>query len=221
MIPTRRVGVGEGPSAGQADGETGSGSSSLADPTPERHDLFNSSPSDFSRLLRWTLSTPTDLEEVRAHVPVVGAGDHLPRGERVVVRADLDVPIEDGSVVDKARLSASAETLRTCIERGCRAVVLGHLGRSGGSLRVVATELGELVGSPIRFVDEWLDESSLRLTTAAQDAVAAASEGSIVMFDNVRRYEIEQRLWKADVDEWAGRCIRLQPTSGRRWAAYM
>ena len=162
------------------------------------------SPSDFSRLLRWTLSTPTDLEEVRAHVPMVGGGDRLPRGERVVVRADLDVPIEDGSVVDKARLSASAETLRTCIERGCRAVVLGHLGRSGGSLRVVATELGELVGSPIRFVDEWLDESSLRLTTAAQDAVAAASEGTIVMFDNVRRYEIEQRLWKADIDEWAG-----------------
>ena len=99
--------------------------------------------------------------------------------------------------------------------------MLGHLGRSGGSLRVVATELGELVGSPIWFVDEWLDESSLRLTTAAQDAVAAASEGSIVMFDNVRRYEIEQRLWKADIDEWAGRCIRLQPTSARRWAAYV
>lgn len=162
------------------------------------------SPSDFSALLRWTLSTPTDLEEVRAHVPIVGAGDHLPRGGRVVVRADLDVPIEGGSVVDNTRLSASAETLRTCIECGCKPVVLGHIGRSGGSLRAVATELGGLLGSPVGFVEEWLDESTLRLTTAAQDAVASACEGTIVMFENVRHYEIEQRLWKADVDEWAG-----------------
>jgi phosphoglycerate kinase len=81
-------------------------------------------------------------------------------GRRVLVRADLNVPLRDGAVADDARIRASLPTIRSLLDRDARVIVISHLGRPGGrvdpelSLRPVAARLSELIGEPVAFGDE-------------------------------------------------------------------
>ncbi len=82
-------------------------------------------------------------------------------GKRVLVRADLNVPLRDGAVADDARIRASVPTIKLLLERGAaEVIVVSHLGRPDGeakpelSLRPVAARLSELVGEPVAFGDE-------------------------------------------------------------------
>ncbi len=81
-------------------------------------------------------------------------------GRRVLVRADLNVPLRDGQVADDARIRASVPTIRHLLDRGATVIVMSHLGRPKGeatpalSLRPVAERLGELVGEPVAFDGE-------------------------------------------------------------------
>ena len=70
-------------------------------------------------------------------------------GKTVLLRLDLDVPIENGKVVDDTRLLSGMDTLGLCLEFAASVVVCGHIGRPGGK------EVPELSVKPI--VD-WLDE---------------------------------------------------------------
>jgi phosphoglycerate kinase len=87
--------------------------------------------------------------------------DELPvEGRTVLVRSDLNVPLQDGRVADDTRIRASVPTLRALRERGARVVAMSHLGRPKGqavpelSLRPVAERLAELLGEPVAFGDE-------------------------------------------------------------------
>jgi phosphoglycerate kinase len=80
-------------------------------------------------------------------------------GRRVLLRCDLNVPIEDGRITDDGRIRASLPTIRSIIDRGANEVVIcSHLGRPKGkpdprySLKPVATRLGELLGDPVPLV---------------------------------------------------------------------
>jgi len=87
-------------------------------------------------------------------------------GRRVLVRADLNVPLEGGRITDDTRIRASLPTIRYLREHGADVVVCSHLGRPKGevrpdlSLRPVAARLSELLGEPVAFADE---EGPLRL----------------------------------------------------------
>ena len=76
---------------------------------------------------------------------------------RVLVRADLNVPMSDGLVTDNSRLSSLVPTLKELVDRKARICVLSHLGRPGGkvvpslSLKPVSDALGECLGRPISF----------------------------------------------------------------------
>ena len=80
-------------------------------------------------------------------------------GRRVLVRCDLNVPIEDGRITDDGRIRASLPTIRAVLDRGGSAVVCSHLGRPKGvqnpaySLAPVAQRLGELLGTPVPLVN--------------------------------------------------------------------
>jgi phosphoglycerate kinase len=113
------------------------------------------------------------------------------RGKRVVVREDLNVPLKDGAVGDDTRLVAALETLRYLRDAGARTIVLSHLGRPDGkvdpklSLRPVATELAQRLGSPVAFASDCVGD----VTTAAVDALG---DGDIVLLENVRFHAEEE-----------------------------
>lgn len=106
-------------------------------------------------------------------------------GTRVVVRCDLNVPLQDGVITDDGRVRASLNTLNTLINQGARVIVCSHLGRPDGapnpkySLEPVAQRLSELLGKPVAFARDTVGES-------AQEAVAALEDGDVAVIENLR-----------------------------------
>ncbi|MFE6994456.1 phosphoglycerate kinase [Microbacterium sp. NPDC057659] len=106
-------------------------------------------------------------------------------GKRVIVRCDLNVPLRDGVITDDGRVRASLPTLNALISAGARVVVCSHLGRPDGapdpqySLAPVAQRLSELLGKPVAFASDTVDES-------AQQAVASLQDGDVVVLENLR-----------------------------------
>jgi phosphoglycerate kinase len=107
------------------------------------------------------------------------------RGKRVIVRCDLNVPLKDGQITDDGRVRASLPTLKALVSQGARLVIVSHLGRPDGqvnpqySLAPVAARLAELIGSPVAFAADTVGD-------AAQAAVAALTDGDIVVLENLR-----------------------------------
>ncbi|PRY61565.1 phosphoglycerate kinase [Knoellia remsis] len=112
------------------------------------------------------------------------------RGKRVLVRSDLNVPLEyaeDGTatITDDGRIRASVPTIKALSEAGARVIVSAHLGRPKGSpeakysLAPVATRLGELLGTDVTFATDTVGES-------ARAAVDAAQDGDVVLLENLR-----------------------------------
>lgn len=106
-------------------------------------------------------------------------------GRRVLVREDLNVPVEHGEIRDETRLRAALDTLRDLSDRRARVIVMSHLGRPRGrpdpglSLRPVARRLGELLGRPVAFAADCVGEP-------AASAVAALRDGDVLLLENVR-----------------------------------
>jgi phosphoglycerate kinase len=107
------------------------------------------------------------------------------RGKRVLVRSDLNVPLDGSTITDDGRIRASLPTITALSEAGARVVVCAHLGRPKGtpeakySLAPVAARLGELLGRPVAFARDTVGES-------AKAAVDAARDGDVVLLENLR-----------------------------------
>ncbi|MFM8586589.1 MAG: phosphoglycerate kinase [Gammaproteobacteria bacterium] len=101
-------------------------------------------------------------------------------GKRVLIREDLNVPVEGGSITSDARIRASLPTIRHAIEQRARVILLSHLGRpkegefsAENSLAPVAKRLAELLSQPVRLVGDWLEG-------------VACDPGEVVLCENVR-----------------------------------
>lgn len=107
------------------------------------------------------------------------------RGKRVLVRSDLNVPLEGTTITDDGRVRASVPTIRELAEAGARVIVCAHLGRPKGapeerySLAPVAARLSELLERPVTFAADTVGES-------ARAAVAAMTDGDVVLLENLR-----------------------------------
>ncbi len=107
------------------------------------------------------------------------------RGKRVLVRADLNVPLDGTTITDDGRVRAAVPTLRRLAEAGAKVVVAAHLGRPKGapedkySLAPVAARLGELLGAPVTLAQDTVGES-------ARQTVAALGEGEVALLENIR-----------------------------------
>ncbi len=110
------------------------------------------------------------------------------RGKRVLVRSDLNVPLDGSTITDDGRIRASVPTIEDLRSRGARVVVMAHLGRpkadpgadnSRFSLGPVATRLGELLGTEVTHASDTVGDS-------AHAAVEAMSDGDVVLLENVR-----------------------------------
>jgi phosphoglycerate kinase len=113
------------------------------------------------------------------------------RGKRVLVREDLNVPLDGGRVTDFTRIDAALPTLRDLSERRARVVVMSHLGRPDGvvveSLRMapVAKALGERLGMTVKTAPDCIGPQA----TAAMDALA---DGGVLLLENVRFHKEEE-----------------------------
>ena len=107
------------------------------------------------------------------------------RGQRVLVRSDLNVPLEGDLITDDGRIRASIPTIAKLADAGARVVVTAHLGRPKGapdpqySLAPVADRLGELLGRDVAFATDTVGES-------AKATVAALEDGQVAVLENVR-----------------------------------
>jgi phosphoglycerate kinase len=113
------------------------------------------------------------------------------KGKRVLVRADLNVPMKDGAVTDTARIDEAATTIRDLVSRGARVIVLSHFGRPDGkrvdamSLKQVVPALSRAVGYPVGFANDCIGLS-------AETAVAALKDGEVLCLENTRFHAGEE-----------------------------
>jgi len=106
-------------------------------------------------------------------------------GKRVIVRADLNVPLKDQVITDDGRVRATLPTLKALIAQGARVIVCSHLGRPDGapnpaySLAPVAERLSELLGKPVAFAADTVGE-------AAQQIAGGLADGEVAVIENLR-----------------------------------
>ena len=123
------------------------------------------------------------------------------RGKRVLVRADLNVPVKEGRVTSDARISASLPTFRHALAQGARVRVMSHLGRPPAgecppenSLRPVAEDLSAKLGRPVRLVRDWIDGGF------------EVAEGELVLLENVRFNKGEKKNLDETAKKYAALC---------------
>jgi phosphoglycerate kinase len=114
------------------------------------------------------------------------------KGKRVLVRADLNVPMKDGAVSDMARIDQAATTIRDLSARGAKVIVLSHFGRPDGkrvesmSLRAVLPALSTAVGKPVAFAEDCIG-------APAEAAVGALKDGDVLLLENTRFHAEEEK----------------------------
>jgi len=107
------------------------------------------------------------------------------RGKRVLVRSDLNVPLDGSTITDDGRIRASLPTIQRLAAAGARVLVVAHLGRPEGepnpaySLAPVAGRLGELLGGDVAFATDTVGEDAQRVAARLQD-------GEVALLENVR-----------------------------------
>jgi phosphoglycerate kinase len=121
-------------------------------------------------------------------------------GKRVLIREDLNVPIQDGVVTSDARIRAALPTIRLALERGARVMLMSHLGRPKEgefdpalSLEPVALRLSELLGRKVPLVRDWLDGID-------------PQQGEAVLCENVRFNKGEKKDAEELARKMAGLC---------------
>jgi len=113
------------------------------------------------------------------------------KGKRVLVRADLNVPVSGGKVTDATRIERQAPTLRELADKGAKVIVLSHFDRPKGkvvpsmSLKVLVEPLSQAVGRKVAFAEDCIGP-------VAEAAVAALQDGEVLLLENTRFHKGEE-----------------------------
>jgi phosphoglycerate kinase len=114
------------------------------------------------------------------------------KGKRVLVRADLNVPLKDGVVTDATRIERQAPTIRELADKGAKVIVLSHFDRPKGkvvpsmSLKPLVGPLSQAVGRKVAFADDCIGPM-------AEAAVAAMKDGDVLLLENTRFHAGEEK----------------------------
>jgi len=134
-------------------------------------------------------------------MPVKHIADLDLSGKRVLIRQDLNVPVQNGVVTSDARIRASLPTINLALEKGAQVFIMSHLGRPTEgqyeeefSLAPVATTMSELLGLPVRLVKDYLDQAP------------KVNQGEVVLLENVRFNPGEKKNDDALATQYASLC---------------
>jgi len=125
-------------------------------------------------------------------------------GKRVVLRCDLNVPLENGRITDDGRIVASVPTIQRLVNEGAMVVIISHLGRPEGapdaqySLAPVAARLGELLDQDVFFASDTVGSE-------AHGAVKAMTRGAVVVLENLRFNPAETSKEQAEREGFAAK----------------
>src|SRR5713101_8682536 len=112
-------------------------------------------------------------------------------GKRVLLRADLNVPVKDGKVSDATRIERLAPTILALIEKGAKIIVMSHFGRPKGpdpsqSLRLLVEPLSQAIGGrPVQFAADCVGPE-------AQRVIDALKPGEVALLENLRFHAGEE-----------------------------
>ncbi|MFC7048601.1 phosphoglycerate kinase [Emcibacter nanhaiensis] len=113
-------------------------------------------------------------------------------GKRVLVRADLNVPMKDGEVTDDTRIRSVTPTIQALAEKGARVIVMSHFGRPKGqvvpdmSLEVLGQPLANITKLPVAFINECIGDDVV-------ETIDAMENGSVLLLENVRFHAGEEK----------------------------
>jgi phosphoglycerate kinase len=123
------------------------------------------------------------------------------KGKRVLIRADLNVPVKDGKVTSDARIKASMKTFEAAMNAGAKVMVMSHLGRpeegvfsQENSLAPVVADLSAKLGKPVRLVKDWVDGGF------------DVAQGELVLLENVRFNKGEKKNLDETAQKYAALC---------------
>ena len=115
-----------------------------------------------------------------------------PKGKRVLVRVDLNVPMENGKVTDATRIDRILPTIREIADKGGKVILLAHFGRpkngpdEANSLKPIAAVLADHLKRPVAFAADCIGE-------VAEKAVAAMKDGDVLLLENTRFHKGEEK----------------------------
>ncbi|MBL4763278.1 MAG: phosphoglycerate kinase, partial [Gammaproteobacteria bacterium] len=122
-------------------------------------------------------------------------------GKRVLIRADLNVPVKDGKITSDARITASMPSIEFCVKAGAKVQVMSHRGRpeegmpdEDNSLQIIADEMSVKLGAEVRLIKNYLDQ--------APDV----ADGEVVLLENVRFNAGEKNDDAALAKQYAALC---------------
>jgi len=116
--------------------------------------------------------------------------DINPKGKRILMRVDFNVPLEGGKVANDQRIKAALPTIKYLVDNGGKVILMSHLGRPAGrrvpemSLKPCVAVLSELLGIDVGFVDDCIGD-------AVEDAVHALGDGDVLILENLRYHAQE------------------------------
>jgi len=123
-------------------------------------------------------------------------------GKRVLIRVDLNVPMENGRVTDMTRIERTAPTIRELAEKGARVVILSHFGRPGGkrvkemSLQPLVEPLSKVLGRKVAFATDCIGSE-------AGEVVSKLADGEVALLENLRFHKAEEKNEKEFADKLA------------------
>jgi phosphoglycerate kinase len=115
-----------------------------------------------------------------------------PRGQRVLLRADLNLPVKDGRITDLTRIERLVPTIRELAAKGARVIICSHFDRPKGkrvpemSLKPMQAALAQALGREVRFVDDCVGG-------AAEAAAMALQDGEVLLLENTRYHAGEEK----------------------------
>src|SRR5262249_33085278 len=132
-------------------------------------------------------------------------GDLNPRGQRVFMRVDFNVPMQFGAITDDTRIQAALPSIRYVLEKGGRLILASHLGRPKGkpepkySLQPVSRRLAELLGKPVAFAPDCVGPEVQKMVDALRD-------GDVLLLENLRFHAEEEKNDPAFAKQLAALC---------------